>query len=83
MSCAPSTHNPSFEEISDLNPFAAFDKLKDYWVNIKCVRDVISQVMEESEVKEMWTEAKSELNKIVEVEWPRCLGISDKVEQEK
>lgn len=79
---APSTPNLSFEEFTLSNSFGFDDKLRDYWLNIKCVREVLAKEAS-PQVKTLWAEYKDKLVKLHETEWTKCKGISNIAEQQK
>lgn len=68
---------------SSWNPFHALGDIKEFWVNIKCILRVADDVMEESDIPEMWNRFKTQFKGVVEVEWENCLKIDDGVDQEK
>lgn len=72
------------EAAAALNPFILFGNFKDFWVNIKCIHQVLDEVMDDSDVDDLWHDLKIKMKKIVEIEWKNCLAIDDDaVEQEK
>lgn len=75
---APSTKNPSFQDLASLSPFT-----QDYWVDVKCIYGVVNDVMEGSDVEGLWADAKLNLEKLIGVDWQKCLQIGDKAQQEK
>lgn len=74
VSGAPSTFNPIV---------AALSNSKDFWLNIKCIYDVMDKAIDGSDVDDLWHDAKIQMKSIVNVEWKNCLDITDGVEQEK
>jgi len=82
VTAAPSTPNLSFEELALANSFGFDDQLRDYWLNIKCVREILEQETSPA-VKQLWLEYKGKLAKLHEVEWTKCKGISNIAEQQR
>lgn len=66
-----------------MNPFILFGNFKDFWVNVKCIHRVADEVMDGSDVDDLWYDAKIKIKAIVDVEWRNCLNMGDSVEQEK
>lgn len=65
----------------DITRSTPFDIFTSYRGNIECVRDVANKIMDESEVNDLWSNIKTELNEIVEAKMSECLQIIDNSEQ--
>lgn len=74
---------PSSSSAIGLNPFTLFGNFKDFWVNIKCIHRVLNEVMDGSDVDDLWHDTKIKMKAIVDIEWKNCLAMDDSVEQEK
>lgn len=66
-----------------ITPFAQFAKLRQYMGNIECVRNVIIDVMENSELKWYWRRTVRDFDNIVFVEWIKCAEIEDETKQKE
>lgn len=56
--------------------------VQQYWENIQCIRDVITQVVGDSELKDVWTEAKTAIDQ-TNVEWHKCDEVQGIVGKQK
>lgn len=79
---APSTSNLSFEDLISSNPFNFGDQIRDHWVNVKCIREVLAQETSK-EVKALWAQYHDKMVKLHDEEWTKCKGISQIAEQIK
>lgn len=83
MSAAPSSPNPTFEELA-FDPLADISKkVKEHWVDLQCVRDVITRVIGGSDIKTKWEQTRTEFNELVTVEWKKCQRMEDRTDEHK
>lgn len=68
---------------SALNSFAELGNFEEFWLNIKCIYEVVDKVMDESKVDDLWHDAKLQMKAIVKIEWNNCLNFPNDVEQKK
>lgn len=52
-------------------------------INIECVRDSLNEVMIKSDMKNEWKDTTQRFDRIVDVDWTKCLDIENAAEQEK
>lgn len=82
MTGAPSTPNVSFEEYVLSDALGFQETLREYWINLKCVRQVISEDAS-PEVKALWATYKAKLEELRDNDWARCKKIDNVGEQQK
>lgn len=52
-------------------------------VNLECVRDVVSEVIKDNEVNVWWSETKTQVTKLYEDDWKKCLETKSVEDQQK
>lgn len=70
--------------ISDLTlPFASLTKLREYMINLECVRDSVNDVMINSNMKDDWKDTVRTFDRIVDIDWRNCVRMQDGSAKEK
>lgn len=59
------------------------DYFKKYGIDVKCVFNVIREVIGESKISNLWDQIKEKIDDLGNVVWQECLKITDKSEQQK
>lgn len=50
--------------------------------NLECVRDVVSEVIKDSEVQVWWGEAKTNIARLYNEDWKKCMEAQNVEEQQ-
>lgn len=66
-----------------INPFTNLaNTLKETWVNVQCIRDVVDEVLHGSDISDKWQETKTELERH-RTDYRTCMDIPDDTKQQK
>lgn len=73
---APSSPNTFLGRIS-VSDIPIFGKVKELFGKVKCMGDVVSDVLEKSNVKGMLKDSKVALETVIKVDWKKCMEMED------
>lgn len=71
---APSSPKQSF---LDHVKIPILDKAKEFFSSIKCMGDVVSDVLEKNDVKGVLKDSKIDLEQLGKIDWKRCNEMKD------
>lgn len=80
VAAPPTTPNFSLKNLAWSSPIVG--ALKKYFGNVKCIRDVVSEVMERNHLQDLYANSKAKFDKIVDVEWKKCMDLKESFDKE-
>lgn len=72
MSAAPSSPNPTFEELAFDPIHEINEKIKEYALDLQCIRDVITKEVRKSDIADRWDRMRDEFDRLFREKWTKC-----------